>query len=114
MLFFLFISVLCVAHQCNPKTINASTRKKDDLMKAFRFIPENCDLCRKCEEACAQVCGSSKKPSGTYVPHIRVMQSPEGPYLRLCKHCEDAPCVIACPPYVTAVTSPPALSIVTT
>ena len=65
-------------------------------MKAFRFISESCDLCRKCEEACALVCGTSKKKSGTYVPHIRVMQSPEGPYLRLCKHCEDAPCVDAC------------------
>ncbi|MCP4714289.1 MAG: hypothetical protein GY868_04155 [Deltaproteobacteria bacterium] len=65
-------------------------------MKAFRFISERCDLCRKCEEACASVCGTSKKPSGEYVPHIRVYQGPQGPFMRLCKHCEDAPCVDAC------------------
>ena len=65
-------------------------------MKAFQFIPDKCDLCRKCEEACVAVCGSSKKESGGYVPHIRVLQGPEGPFMRLCKHCEDAPCVDAC------------------
>ena len=66
-------------------------------MKAFRFISENCDLCRTCEEACALVCGSSKKKSGTCVPHIRVMQSPEGPYLACASTvCEEAPCVDAC------------------
>ena len=65
-------------------------------MKAFQFIPDKCDLCRKCEEACVAVCGSSKKESGGYVPHIRVLQGPEGPFMRLCKHCEDSPCVDAC------------------
>jgi carbon-monoxide dehydrogenase iron sulfur subunit len=65
-------------------------------MKAFQFKPEKCDLCRKCEEACAAVCGSSKNQSGQYVPHIRVFQGPKGPFMRLCKHCEEAPCVDAC------------------
>ena len=37
-----------------------------------------------------------QKKSSAYVPHIRVLQSPVGPYIRLCKHCEDAPCVDAC------------------
>ncbi len=65
-------------------------------MKAFQFKPEKCDLCRKCEEACVEVCGSAKRKSGKFVPHIRVLQSPKGPFLRMCKHCEDAPCVDAC------------------
>jgi carbon-monoxide dehydrogenase iron sulfur subunit len=65
-------------------------------MKAFTFKPEKCDLCRKCEEACVAVCGSAQKKSSEYVPHIRVFQSPEGPYIRLCRHCEEPPCVDAC------------------
>ena len=65
-------------------------------MRAFRFIPDKCDLCRKCEEACAMVCGSSDRESGGFVPHIRIYQGPLGAFLRLCKHCEDSPCVDAC------------------
>jgi len=65
-------------------------------MKAFHFVADKCDLCRKCEEACAAVCGSSENQSGRFVPHIRVYQGPQGPFMRLCKHCEDAPCIDAC------------------
>lgn len=65
-------------------------------MKAFVFRPDKCDVCRKCEVACSEKCSTSKSDSAGYAPFIKVYQSPEGPFLRLCRHCEDAPCVDAC------------------
>jgi len=65
-------------------------------MKAFVFRPEKCDVCRECEIACTAACGTSSNESARFAPFIKVYQSPQGPFLRLCKHCEDTPCVDAC------------------
>lgn len=65
-------------------------------MKAFNFKSDQCDLCRKCEEACVEVCRKSGNPSAKFVPHIRVHPSTAGPFVRLCRQCEDSPCVDAC------------------
>ncbi len=65
-------------------------------MKAFVFRHDKCDVCRECEVACAAACGKSSNDSARFAPFIKVYQSPEGPFLRLCKHCEDTPCVDAC------------------
>jgi len=65
-------------------------------MKAFVFRSDKCDVCRECEVACNAACSESKNDSARFAPFIKVYQSPEGPFLRLCKHCEDTPCVDAC------------------
>jgi len=65
-------------------------------MKAFVFRPDKCDVCRECEVACVAACSAAPKDSSRYAPFIKVYQSPQGPFLRLCKHCEDTPCVDAC------------------
>ena len=65
-------------------------------MKAFVFRPDKCDVCRQCEVACSAKCSKSSSDSAGYAPFIKVYQSPQGPFLRLCKHCEDTPCVDAC------------------
>ncbi len=65
-------------------------------MKAFVFKKDKCDVCRECEVACAEACGKSNNDSARFAPFIKVYQSPDGPFLRLCKHCEGTPCVDAC------------------
>ena len=56
-------------------------------MKAFVFRSDKCDVCRECEVACAAECSKSDNDSARFAPFIKVYQSPEGPFLRLCKHC---------------------------
>jgi len=38
----------------------------------------------------------SKDESARFLPHIRIYQGPQGPFMRICKNCEEAPCVDAC------------------
>lgn len=69
-----------------------------------RFIvaePSWCIGCRTCEIACAVAhdggAGVSGLKAGTFAPRLRVIKSMNVSTAVTCHHCEDAPCVNACP-----------------
>lgn len=74
-------------------------------MKSILVNPERCTGCRSCEIACAvnRSSVSRKLPEAIYesVPPLsRVGVEPAGPengFPVQCRHCEDPPCLDACP-----------------
>jgi carbon-monoxide dehydrogenase iron sulfur subunit len=74
-------------------------------MKSIVVNPERCVACRTCEIACAVTRSSlSKELPGAMreeispLPRVRVEPAgPERGFPVQCRHCEDAPCLDACP-----------------
>jgi electron transport protein HydN len=69
-----------------------------------RFIiaePQNCIGCRTCEVACAMAHlatdSSSFLSTANFQPRLKVIKSATVSTPVLCRQCEDAPCVNACP-----------------
>ncbi len=69
-----------------------------------RFIvaePNRCIGCRTCEVACvlahAGTAGLSGLSAATFAPRLQVIKSLNISVPVTCHHCEDAPCVNACP-----------------
>ena len=74
-------------------------------MKSIFVNPERCTACRTCEIACAvnRSSLSRRLPEAIYeavppLPRVRVegVEAEKGFPIQ-CRHCEDAPCVDACP-----------------
>ena len=74
-------------------------------MKTVFVNPERCIGCRQCEFSCAVAHSQSQDPAQAIVetplPRSRIHILP-GPALHTsfpnrCRHCEPAPCVVACP-----------------
>ena len=57
-------------------------------MEKILIQPDVCDGCLDCEDACAQIHGTSR---------IIIREIDESFYPIICQHCEDAPCKIICP-----------------
>jgi carbon-monoxide dehydrogenase iron sulfur subunit len=74
-------------------------------MKSIFVNPERCVACRTCEIACAVSRSSLTKelPAAIYeeilpLPRVRVEPAaPDRGFPVQCRHCEDAPCLDACP-----------------
>ncbi len=69
-----------------------------------RFVtanPSKCIGCRTCEIACALAHSDSAGVEGlapeTFKPRIRMVKTASVSTAVMCHHCEDAPCVNACP-----------------
>ncbi len=57
-------------------------------MEKILIQPDVCDGCLDCEDACAQIYGSSR---------ILIREVDGSFYPIICQHCEDPPCEIICP-----------------
>jgi electron transport protein HydN len=71
-------------------------------MNRFIFAePSKCIGCRTCEVACvlshSGTAGVEALSSASFAPRLRVVKSQEISVPVTCRHCEDAPCVNACP-----------------
>ena len=69
-----------------------------------RFViaePQNCIGCRTCEVACAMAhaAGQDAQPLNpeNFKPRLTMVKNATVSTVVLCRHCEDAPCVNACP-----------------
>lgn len=73
------------------------------MVKEIVTIVERCTACKACEMACAVEHSASKSLFGAIFEQplpeqrVRVMPSVGFSYPVRCMHCEDAPCIIACP-----------------
>lgn len=73
-----------------------STMKPEDRMKYLYAVREQCTGCRSCEYACSMAHeGGLVRPSVARI-HIKKVKSVIDVPM-ICWHCEDAPCVKACP-----------------
>lgn len=88
-----------------------SQMKPEDRMKYLYAVREQCTGCRSCEYACSMAHeGGQVRPSVSRI-HIRkfkhVIDIP-----MICWHCEDAPCVKACPTTPQAIIKDKATNII--
>jgi Fe-S-cluster-containing hydrogenase component 2 len=68
---------------------------KKDLMRFLFAERENCTGCRACEYACSVYHTSVVRPSVSRIHVMKYKDSIDVPVV--CWHCDDAPCVAACP-----------------
>jgi Fe-S-cluster-containing hydrogenase component 2 len=69
--------------------------QKKDLMRFLFAERENCTGCRACEYACSVYHTGVVRPSVSRIHVMKYKDSIDVPVL--CWHCEDAPCIAACP-----------------
>ncbi len=74
---------------------DATAPVKKDLMKYLFAERENCTGCRACEYACSVYHTGVVRPSVARIHVMKYKDSIDVPVL--CWHCDDAPCVAACP-----------------
>lgn len=73
------------------------------MAKEIFTIVERCLACKACEIACAVEHSATKTLFGALLesprsrPRVRVRSAVAFSYPVRCMHCEDAPCIIACP-----------------
>ncbi|HUH64994.1 MAG TPA: 4Fe-4S dicluster domain-containing protein [Syntrophales bacterium] len=73
----------------------AAPAPKKDLMKYLFAERENCTGCRACEYACSVFHTGVVRPSVARIHVMKYKDSIDVPVL--CWHCNDAPCIAACP-----------------
>ena len=69
--------------------------QKKDVMRFLFAERENCTGCRACEYACSVAHTGVVRPSLSRIHVMKFMNSVDVPIV--CWHCDDAPCVAACP-----------------
>ncbi|NOZ06017.1 MAG: 4Fe-4S dicluster domain-containing protein [Chloroflexi bacterium] len=73
------------------------------MVKEIVTVVERCVACKACEIACAVEHSATKSLIGALFEtprseqRVRVMPAGGYSYAVRCMHCEDAPCIIACP-----------------
>ncbi|HHB11708.1 MAG TPA: 4Fe-4S dicluster domain-containing protein [Chromatiales bacterium] len=73
------------------------------MAKEVFTIVERCMACKACEIACAVEHSAAKTLFGALLesprsrPRVRVQRAMAFSYPARCMHCEDAPCILACP-----------------
>ena len=97
-----FAAMATVSGLKTPGAEAAAPEQKKEKMKFLFANRENCTGCRACEYACSLKHEGVVRPSAARV-HVRkyhgVVDVPV-----ICWHCDDAPCVKACPTTPTAIT----------
>lgn len=78
---------------------------KKDLMKFLFAERQNCTGCRACEYACSVFHTGVVRPSVSRIHVLKYKDSIDVPVL--CWHCEDAPCIAACPTTPKAIIADP-------
>jgi Fe-S-cluster-containing hydrogenase component 2 len=69
--------------------------QQKDLMRFLFAERENCTGCRACEYACSVYHTDVVRPSVSRIHVLKYKDSIDVPVV--CWHCEDAPCIAACP-----------------
>ena len=78
---------------------------KKDLMKYLFAERQNCTGCRACEYACSVFHTGVVRPSVSRIHVLKYKDSIDVPVL--CWHCNDAPCIEACPTTPKAIQADP-------
>ncbi|MBN2687385.1 MAG: 4Fe-4S dicluster domain-containing protein [Deltaproteobacteria bacterium] len=78
-----------------PAAVEAAEPQKKDVMRYLFAERQNCTGCRACEYACSVFHTGVVRPSVARVHVLKYKNVIDVPVI--CWHCDDAPCIEACP-----------------